>query len=52
MCIRDRLCAMDKAERFAKKPVRIAGIGQATDTHVVANRAVPTDCLLYTSRCV
>lgn len=39
------LCAMDKAERFAKKPVRIAGIGQATDTHVVANRAVPTDLL-------
>ena len=39
------LCAMDKAERFAKKPVRIAGIGQATDTHVVANREVPTDLL-------
>lgn len=39
------LCAMDKAEGFAKKPVRIAGIGQATDTHVVANRAVPTDLL-------
>lgn len=39
------LCAMDKAEGFAKKPVKIAGIGQATDTHVVANRAVPTDLL-------
>lgn len=39
------LCAMDKAEGFTKKPVRIAGIGQATDTHVVANRAVPTDLL-------
>ena len=39
------LCAMDKADGFAKKPVRIAGIGQATDTHVVANRAVPTDLL-------
>ena len=25
--------------------MRIAGIGQATDTHVVANRAVPTDLL-------
>ena len=37
------LCAMDKAEEFAKKPIRIAGIGQATDTHVVANREIPTD---------
>ena len=39
------LCAMDCADRFPKKPVRIAGIGQATDTHVVAHRAVPTDLL-------
>ena len=39
------LCAMDKADSFAKKPIRIAGIGQATDTHVVANREVPTDLL-------
>lgn len=39
------LCAMERAERFVKPPVRIAGIGQATDTHVVANRAVPTDLL-------
>jgi acetyl-CoA C-acetyltransferase len=39
------LCAMDKAERFAKKPVKIAGIGQATDTHAVAEREVPTDLL-------
>lgn len=39
------LCAMDKADRFAKKPVRIAGIGQATDTHAVAERKVPTDLL-------
>lgn len=39
------LCALDKADRFAHKPVRIAGIGQATDTHVVANRVVPTDLL-------
>lgn len=39
------LCAMDKADRFNKKPVRIAGIGQATDTHVVAERGVPTDLL-------
>lgn len=37
------LCGMDCAERFAKKPVKIAGIGQATDTHAVAEREVPTD---------
>ena len=36
---------MDRAGDFPKRPVRIAGIGQATDTHVVANRAVPTDLL-------
>lgn len=39
------LCAMDKGERFARKPIRIAGIGQATDTHVVANRRILTDLL-------
>ncbi len=39
------LCAMEVAGRFPKKPVKIAGIGQATDTHVVAERAVPTDLL-------
>lgn len=39
------LCAMDKADRFLKKPVKIAGIGQATDTHAVAERKVPTDLL-------
>jgi len=32
------LCAMDVADRFAKPPIRIAGIGQATDTHCVHNR--------------
>lgn len=39
------LCAMDKADRFTKKPIKIAGIGQATDTHAVAEREVPTDLL-------
>lgn len=39
------LCAMEVAGRFPKKPVRIAGVGQATDTHVVAERAVSTDLL-------
>lgn len=33
------LCAKDVAKRFKKKPVRIAGIGQASDTHCVHNRA-------------
>ncbi len=32
------LCAMEVADRFAKPPIRIAGIGQATDTHCVHNR--------------
>jgi acetyl-CoA C-acetyltransferase len=39
------LCAMDVADRFAKKPIKIAGVGQATDTHAVAEREVPTDLL-------
>jgi acetyl-CoA C-acetyltransferase len=39
------LCAMDKADKYTKKPVKIAGIGQATDTHAVAEREVPTDLL-------
>lgn len=39
------LCAMDIADRFGKKPIKIAGIGQATDTHSVAEREVPTDLL-------
>lgn len=37
------LTAMDTDRKFNHKPVRIAGIGQATDTHVVAERKVPTD---------
>ena len=39
------LCAMDVKDRFLKKPVKIAGIGQATDTHAVAEREIPTDLL-------
>ena len=39
------LCAMDVADQFSRKPVRIRGIGQATDTHAVAEREVPTDLL-------
>lgn len=32
------LCAVDVADRFAKKPVRIAGIASATASHCVHNR--------------
>lgn len=42
------LVAKDKQEVLGfgdKKFVRIAGVGSATDTHVVANREVPTDLL-------
>lgn len=39
------LCAMDSADKFKKKPIKIAGIGQATDTHAVAEREIPTDLL-------
>lgn len=42
------LVAKDKQEELGfghKKFVRIAGIATATDTHVVANREVPTDLL-------
>lgn len=42
------LVAKDKQEALGfgkKKFVKIAGIGSATDTHVVANREVPSDLL-------
>ncbi|MDR1357959.1 MAG: hypothetical protein LBJ48_01185 [Coriobacteriales bacterium] len=37
------LTALDTEREFAHKPVRIAGVGQATDTHVVAERPDPLD---------
>ena len=37
------LCSMDVSKRFKKKPVRVAGIGSATDTHCVHNRENPLD---------
>ncbi len=37
------LTAMDTNRTWAHKPVRIAGVGQATDTHVVAERPDPLD---------
>jgi acetyl-CoA C-acetyltransferase len=36
------LAPADKAKSFTKTPVRIAGIGQATDTHAVHERPDPT----------
>jgi len=33
------ICSMDIAERFERKPVIVAGIGAATDTHCVHNRS-------------
>ncbi len=42
------LVAKDKQDEYgfgAKKFVKIAGVGSATDTHYVAARAVPTDLL-------
>ena len=42
------LVAKDKQEELGfgdKKFIKIAGVGSATDTHVVANREVPTDLL-------
>lgn len=42
------LVAKDKQEELGfghKKFVKVAGVGSATDTHVVANREVPTDLL-------
>ncbi len=37
------LCAMEAAECFSRKPVVISGIGQATDTHTLAEREVPIE---------
>jgi acetyl-CoA C-acetyltransferase len=37
------LTAMDTDRSFNHAPVRIAGVGQATDTHVVAERTDPTE---------
>lgn len=37
------LCAAEKAKGLCDRPVLIAGIGQATDTHVLHEREDPTD---------
>lgn len=37
------LAPVEKAKSFAKTPVRIIGVGQATDTHAVHERPDPTE---------
>jgi len=37
------LCAAEKAAEFPRPPIRIAGFGQATDTHAVHQRQDPLD---------
>ncbi len=37
------LCSLDAAQRFKKKPVPVAGIGSATDTHCLHSRKDPLD---------
>jgi acetyl-CoA C-acetyltransferase len=36
------LCSADIAKRFTDKPIRVAGVGQATDIHAVSQRLDPT----------
>jgi acetyl-CoA C-acetyltransferase len=37
------LCPLDMARKFNSTPIAIAGFGQATDTHTLAEREDPTD---------
>ncbi len=37
------MCAMEVADKFKKKPVVVAGVGSATDTHCFHNRKDPLD---------
>lgn len=45
------LCPEEKVSEFDKIPVRIAGFGQATDTHTLAERDDPTDLKAVTLAC-
>lgn len=45
------LCPLDMAKKFSKIAVRIAGFGQATDTHTLAERDEPTDLKAVTLAC-
>jgi len=45
------LCPADMAKKYRKNFVRIAGFGQATDTHTFAERDNPTDLKAVTLAC-
>lgn len=45
------LCPADMAKKFRKNFVRVAGFGQATDTHTLAERDDPTDLKAVTLAC-
>jgi acetyl-CoA C-acetyltransferase len=46
------LCSMEKAKELGKHPlVVVAGFGQATDTHTIAEREDPTDLKAVTLAC-
>lgn len=45
------LCPLDKAKKIKKKFVKVAGFGQATDTHTLAERDDPTDLKAVTLAC-
>lgn len=45
------LCPKDMVENFKKKIVKVAGFGQATDTHTLAERDDPTDLKAVTLAC-
>lgn len=36
------ICSAEKAREFSGKPIKIAGLGQATDTHAIQEREDPT----------
>lgn len=42
------LCSLDMAREFAEVPVQVAGIGQATDTQALQERADPTELTAVT----
>ncbi|MFH1453166.1 MAG: thiolase domain-containing protein [Armatimonadota bacterium] len=45
------LCPVETAKKLKKKYVKIAGFGQATDTHTLAEREDPTDLKAVTLAC-
>jgi acetyl-CoA C-acetyltransferase len=45
------LCPEDRVREFSKPVIRVAGFGQATDTHTLAERDDPTDLKAVTIAC-